>query len=75
MTEPSRARQVADYLLTTTIGDTEAAWKAELTEIIVARWPDITEAELTAAFLMAMTDTTTEIARETGRRLREARGR
>jgi len=57
----TRVAEIADYLLSTGIGDTEAAWKVEVLETIGARWPDVGEAELTAAFLMTMTETATQV--------------
>lgn len=49
----TRTAEIADYLHSTGIGDTEAAWKAEVLAAIATRWPDVTEVELTAAFTAA----------------------
>ncbi|WP_267361300.1 MULTISPECIES: hypothetical protein [unclassified Methylobacterium] len=57
--------EVADYLLSTSIGDTEAAWKAEVKETVASRWPDVTAAELTAAFEIVMLETGTALLRAT----------
>ncbi|WP_267424914.1 hypothetical protein [Methylobacterium sp. GC_Met_2] len=57
----TRVAAIADYLLSTGIGDTEAAWKAEVLETIAARWPDVTEADLTAAYLLATVQTATQV--------------
>ena len=58
----SRIGAIADYLLSTGIGDTEAAWKAEVVETIMARWPDVTREDLTAAFQVATIETAAEVA-------------
>ncbi|WP_419829859.1 hypothetical protein [Methylobacterium sp.] len=58
----SRVAEIADYLLGTGIGDTEAAWKAEVVETIMARWPDVTREDLTAAFQVATIETAAEVA-------------
>ncbi|WP_419828935.1 hypothetical protein [Methylobacterium sp.] len=61
----SRVTEIADYLLGTGIGDTEAAWKAEVLETITQRWPDATAGELTAAFEIVMLETGTALLRAT----------
>jgi uncharacterized protein (DUF433 family) len=58
----NRVSKIADYLLSTGIGDTEAAWKAEVVETIMARWPDVTREDLTAAFQVATLETAAEVA-------------
>jgi len=58
----TRVAEIADYLLSTGIGDTEAAWKAEVVETIMARWPDVTREDLTAAFEVATLETAAEAA-------------
>lgn len=70
----TRVAEIADYLLSTGIGDTEAAWKAEVLEAIAARWPDVGEAELTAAFEIALMDLGAEVVEATTRHLRRAAG-
>ncbi|KST56776.1 hypothetical protein AO398_09345 [Methylobacterium sp. GXS13] len=61
----NRVSKIADYLLSTGIGDTEAAWKAEVLETICLRWPDATAGELTAAFEIVMLETGTALLRAT----------
>ena len=70
----TRAAAIADYLLSTGIGDTEAAWKAEVAETIAARWPDVGPAELTAAFEIVMIETGTQLIEALDRNLRRAAG-
>ena len=50
----TRVAEIADYLLSTGIGDTEQVWRNELVETIVTRWPNATEEDLTAAFQIAV---------------------
>ena len=61
----TRVAEIADYLLSTGIGDTEAAWKAEVMETICLRWPDVSPQDLTAAFEIAMLETGTALLRAT----------
>lgn len=70
----NRVAEIAGYLLSTGIGDTEAAWKAEVLETIAARWPDVGEAELTAAFEIALMDLGAQVVEATTRNLRRAAG-
>ncbi|MCJ2125108.1 hypothetical protein [Methylobacterium sp. J-077] len=70
----TRVAEIADYLLSTCIGDTEAAWKAEVLETIAARWPDVGEVELTAAFEIMMIETGTQLIEALDRNLRRAAG-
>ena len=65
MTHQTRVTEIASFLLGTTIGDTEAAWKAEVLETIASRWPDATTGELTAAFEIVMLETGTALLRAT----------
>ncbi|WCS24465.1 hypothetical protein LOK46_25575 [Methylobacterium sp. NMS14P] len=65
----NRVAEIADYLLSTGIGDTEAAWKAEVLETIAARWPDVGEAELTAAFQIVIVETAADLARALAKRV------
>ncbi|MCJ2092201.1 hypothetical protein MKK67_06780 [Methylobacterium sp. J-072] len=57
----TRVAEIADFLLGTGIGDTEAAWKAEVLETIAARWPDVSCEDLTAAYLLATVQTATQV--------------
>ncbi|MCJ2099190.1 hypothetical protein [Methylobacterium sp. E-046] len=61
----TRVAEIADFVLSTGIGDTEAAWKAEVLETIGTRWPDATAVELTAAFEIVMLETGTALLRAT----------
>lgn len=70
----TRVAEIADYLLSTGIGDTEAAWKAEVLETIAARWPDVGEAELTAAFETALLDLGAQVVEAAARNLRRTAG-
>ncbi|WP_267361680.1 MULTISPECIES: hypothetical protein [unclassified Methylobacterium] len=70
----TRVTEIATYLLGTGIGDTEAAWKAEVVETIAARWPDVGEAELIAAFELVMIETGTQLIEALDRNLRRASG-
>ncbi|WP_267428053.1 hypothetical protein [Methylobacterium sp. GC_Met_2] len=58
----TRVAEIADYLLSTATGDTAAAWKAEVVETIMARWPDVTREDLTAAFEVATLEAAAELA-------------
>lgn len=53
----TRVAEIADYLLSTGIGDTEAA----VQKTIAARWPDASEVELDAALLTAIADAAIQV--------------
>ena len=57
----NRVAEIADYLLSTGIGDTERAWKAEVLETIAARLPDVSREDLTAAYLLATVQTAAQL--------------
>lgn len=61
----TRVAEIAEYLLSTSIGDTEAAWRADVLETIGARWSDVTATELTAAFEIVLLETGTALLRAT----------
>ena len=65
----TRVAEITDYLLSTGIGDTEAAWQAEVKETVAVRWPTATGGELTAAFEIVMLETGTALLRATTKRL------